>query len=388
MDEQQAKQLLVRYRKGLCSEEESKAIENWIKEELELSFWEISSVDSIRFGQALKSRIDSLRKPYRENTQPLKVVIKRSFLNWPRIAVAASVLFCLAIGGYLLLSKDTPNQNLELSKYKYITPGGYKATLTLASGRQIVLTGAKNGELAVQGHTAIHKIAEGQINYAAGTVNENTALIYNTVTTPRGGQYRVVLPDGSRVWLNAASSISFPTAFIASDRSVTITGEAYFEVTPNKHKPFRVSAGGQTVEVLGTHFNINAYTDEQDIHTTLLEGSVKLTQGNNQVLIRPGQEALLARHTNNFTVKQADLEKAVAWTNGNFVFTHDNIRSIMRQISRWYDVDVFYQGKTAHKDFVGSVSRFDNVAKVLNTLQLTGTVLFKVEGRRITVIAK
>jgi ferric-dicitrate binding protein FerR (iron transport regulator) len=267
-------------------------------------------------------------------------------------------------------------------------PGGNKAILTLANGRQITLTGARNGTLAVQGAVAINKTADGRIIYNSSneaTSGHAAATTYNTMTTPRGGQYQVVLPDGSKVLLNAASSLTYPTTFNGNERKVELTGEAYFEVAHNASKPFKVSSNGQTVEVLGTHFNINAYKDEPAIKTTLLEGKVKVTANtlNKVHFLEPGQQSVFNAQT--FAVNQVETEGVVAWTNGQFVFEDDNIQYIMRTVSRWYDVDVTYNGTAPDDIFGGSVSRFNNISEVLKTLQLTGKVHFEIEGRKIIV---
>ncbi|SDE40244.1 FecR family protein [Mucilaginibacter pineti] len=304
---------------------------------------------------------------------------------WPRIVAAASIILCLSIGGYFLLRKPSAQQTVRVSKND-IAPGGNKAILTLAGGQKIVLTGAKNGLLANQGNTRINKTADGQLVYDASK-SESGTTIYNTMTTPRGGQYHLTLADGTNVWLNAASSIKYPTAFNGDERLVEITGEAYFEVAHNAAKPFKVSSGGQTVEVLGTHFNINAYADEPAIRTTLLEGSVKLTINKQKAILKPGQQAFISGGNNDLIkIKAVDVNEVMAWKNGYFIFNDENIESIMRKISRWYDIDVTYQGDMTGKEFVGSVSRFKNASEVLRKLEATGIIHFKMDGRRLQVM--
>jgi transmembrane sensor len=304
--------------------------------------------------------------------------------GWFRIAAAASVLLCLSIGGYYYITEQRQQQIARL-QINDVAPGGNKAILTLANGQQIVLTSAKNGQLALQGNTEITKTADGDIAYhqAKDQSAALSASSYNTVSTPVGGQYHLTLADGTSVWLNAASSIRYPTAFTGAERKVEITGEAYFEVTHNAAKPFRVQSAQQVVEVLGTHFNVNTYADENKTKTTLLEGSVKVTGSNSSKLIKPGQQAVLSG--SNLTVAEADVEEAVAWKNGYFKF-NENLETIMGKIARWYDVRIVYQSRPDPGYlFEGEISRARHLSEILKIMEYTGKVHFTVEGRRIIV---
>jgi len=273
---------------------------------------------------------------------------------------------------------------VALNEKQDIAPGSNKAILTLANGKQVLLTGAHNGRLATQGSTVINKNADGEVIYQQGTAASKN-VDYNTMSTPRGGQYKLTLADGTSVWLNSASSIRYPTAFNGAERIVEVSGEAYFEVAHNASKPFKVQSGSQTVQVLGTHFNVNAYTDEPVIKTTLLEGSVSISSGVENTLIRPGEQAVFDRHL--FKVTQADIEDEMAWKNGMFRFTNENLESIMRKVSRWYDVDVVYEDNEARQlPLTGIITHFTNVSKVLHMLELTRQVHFKVTGKKIIVI--
>lgn len=243
----------------------------------------------------------------------------------------------------------------------------------------------KNGQLAIQGNTEITKTADGDITYrqTADQSGVLSTLAYNTVSTPTGGQYHLLLADGTNVWLNAASSIRYPTAFTRAERKVEITGEAYFEVAHNVAKPFRVQSSRQVVEVLGTHFNVNSYADENETKTTLLEGSVKVTGSSGFKLIKPGQAAVLKG--NHLAVAEADVEEAVAWKNGYFKF-NDNLEVIMDKVARWYDVSIVYQSKPdPDYTFVGEISRGRNLSEILKIMEYTGKVHFEIEGRRIIV---
>jgi transmembrane sensor len=256
--------------------------------------------------------------------------------------------------------------------------------LTLADGSQIMLDSAANGVLAQQGNTNIVKQQDGQLSYNSKGIPE-AAIAYNTLTTPPGGQYKLTLPDGSKVWLNAASSIKYPTAFIGNTRQVETTGEVYFEIAKDASKPFKVLQNEMEVEVLGTHFNINGYIDEAVFRTTLLEGSIKITTPKGNDILKPGQQAQVQKTGVVKIINDADLEETMAWKDGNFYFENSDIYTVMRQIARWYDVDVTYKG-TVSKHFLGTISRNVNLSQVLSMLQQTGEVKFKIEGRKVIVM--
>jgi len=305
------------------------------------------------------------------------------------IAAAASVVFAI---GFLWMFEQKNYQKFDKqakttqSGGRPILPGFNKATLTLADGSNIDLNAARSGPLSKQGGALVGKTGNGKLVYDANPADGNKgAAINNILTTPRGGQYQLVLSDGTKVWLNAASSLKFPAVFTGKERNVELVGEAYFEVAKNKNMPFKVSTGKLNIEVLGTHFNVSAYKDDDAIKTTLLEGSVKLTTANNQAMLKPGEQATLGQQQ-HINVQSINTDEAVAWKNGYFVFNNENIQCIMKKISRWYDVEVVYSGKVDENDFGGTVSRFDSVNEVLRSLELTGTVHFKLDGRRITVM--
>lgn len=264
-----------------------------------------------------------------------------------------------------------------------VSPGGNKATLRLADGSVIMLDETKNGILTQQGTANIIKI-DGKLLYDI-TPEKINQVVYNTISTPKRGQYQLELSDGTLVWLNASSSIHFPTSFVGKERRVEITGEAYFEVAKDANKPFIVSVNSSEVQVLGTHFNINAYSDEDEVRTTLLEGSVKFVDGNNSSFLEPGQQSQLTKDRNVRVIKDVDVNGVVAWKNGQFNFDNAGIESIMRQLSRWYDVDIEYKGKT-DDIFVAEMSRNIKLSDVLKALELTGRVKFEIEGNKIIVM--
>ncbi|SMC98131.1 FecR family protein [Pedobacter africanus] len=268
-----------------------------------------------------------------------------------------------------------------------IPPGSPKAILTLGDGSRVELSQAGNDSL-MKNSDHITKAADGQLVY--GHSVKMASLRYNTIETPRGGQYQVILPDGTKVWLNNASRLKYPEGFAGQHkRMVELTGEAYFEVAHNKKQPFVVKTDKQDVEVLGTHFNINSYTEENETMTTLLEGAVKVIKKQDKdqqqsLTLVPGQQSVLMAGV--LSVRAVDLEAVMAWKNGYFIFKDESLRSIMRKISRWYDVDVTYAGNVPDKSYEGTISRFKNVSELLRKFELTEGVHFKVEGRRITVM--
>jgi ferric-dicitrate binding protein FerR (iron transport regulator) len=271
-----------------------------------------------------------------------------------------------------------------------IAPGSNKAILQLADSSSIVLNDTNTGMLAQQGNTKVLKLDNGQLTYNA-LPGHSSATLYNTVSTPRGGQYQVVLPDGSKVWLNAASSLRFPTAFAGKERNVTLSGEAYFEIAHNKSMPFKVRVDELEVEVLGTHFNVMSYKNEAMTSTTLLEGAVRVSSlfatsdAGQGVVIRPGQQAGIRQHSSVFTVHEADIESVVAWKNGLFQFNGADMQTIMRQIERWFDVNVHYEGPIPEGHFSGTVGKNNSLLTVLRIFEESG-LKFKIEGKELTVL--
>jgi transmembrane sensor len=301
--------------------------------------------------------------------------------------LAGITVMLLIFQGFYTYYKSAIQINNKVVKNKEfktnIHPGSNKAILTLQDGSKIVLNDAKDGTLAQQGNAKVVKLANGQLVYdKTGTVPAK--VLYNTMTTPRGGQYKLTLPDGTEVWLNSASSITYPTSFVANERNVSITGEAYFEVAKDKTRPFHVRAGSQTIEVLGTHFNVMAYTDEDAIKTTLLEGSVKITENNEAQILKPGEQAAVDKN-GGLKISIADVDDALAWKNGYFKFSRVDIKYIMRQLARWYDVNVVYEGRVPDDEFVGKIGRGENIADVLHILELDH-VHFKIEDKKIIVL--
>ncbi|MCD0490496.1 DUF4974 domain-containing protein [Pedobacter sp. MC2016-14] len=319
---------------------------------------------------------------------------KRGFFKlWPRIAIVAAALVSVLFGIYFF-NDERKAASFDHLVANDIAPGKVGATLTLANGKRIRLGNAANGEIAKESGISISKTADGQIVYEikSGTGNAN---VLNTLSTSKGETYVVTLPDQSKVWLNASSSLTYTTGLTEQGvRKIRLSGEAYFEVFKDPAHAFVVESGNQQVEVLGTHFNVNAYDDENNKKTTLLEGSVKVSFASSQrrlatkelkdVVLSPGQQSSLQGET--LRVSQADIEEVMAWKNGDFIFKDESIESIMRIVSRWYNVDVVFEDELTKKIKLGGfVSRSKNISAVLTMMELTKRVQFKVAGRKIIV---
>jgi ferric-dicitrate binding protein FerR (iron transport regulator) len=320
----------------------------------------------------------------------------RSITTFQRWAAAAIILVMVSAGVYLMNTHSSEKYPIALNdqsgRYKNdVAPGGDKAILILGDGSRVILDNTKNGTIGNQGNSRVLKIDAGKLAYnmQAGGKNIPKVIPFNTVSTPRGGQFQIELPDGSTVWLNATSSLRFPTAFIkGKERKVELTGEAYFEVTKNETMPFKVIVNKMEVQVLGTHFNVMAYNNEHDIKTTLLEGSVKInsTVNNKSIVIKPGQQASLDNSNSEINVSQnVDIDLVVAWKNGYTAFKSADITTIMRQVERWYDVDVNYEGTIPVRTFTGKISRNANLSELLRLLEVS-KIHFTIDGRKITVL--
>jgi transmembrane sensor len=310
------------------------------------------------------------------------------FLKTSWFRYAAAILISVGVGSfvYIINQKEKPSVTTinPLPLKNDVAPGGNKAVLTLADGTTIMLDSAANGKIANEDQATVIKTADGRIEYKA-TGQKPNAVAYNTMMTPRGGQFQLQLPDGSQAWLNAASSITYPTSFNGKTREVSISGEVYFEITKNRRQPFIVRAGKQTIEVLGTHFNINIYTDETSQNTTLLEGSVRIKSVHTSLTLKPGQQGRLDPRTNNLSLAaNPDIEQVIAWKNGAFNFNRLSLKAVLQQLARWYDVEVVYEEKMPEMTFRGEMGRDLNLSQVLKALNTLG-VKFEIEGNRLKV---
>lgn len=396
-NKEQIPQLIQKYLEGRISAEEFDAL--WILiemypdevsmiPELEL-FWKksksvpplLSASDWENKMQLAKRKLDTTIEKEASGRTAEKLI---SRYRW----VAAAAIFILFASGIYLLTTagneaDIPQDQQTELKHDRL-PGGDRALLKLSDGSLIVLDSAGNGVLAQQGGTAVIKQQDGQLVYNSMSQTDDPTA-YNTLVTPRGGQYKITLPDGTKVWLNAASSLKYPVSFVGNERRVEITGEAYFEVAGDLSRPFRVVIDQMEVEVLGTHFNINGYSDESIIRTTLLEGKVKVASSGQYKFLKPGQQSHVSNAGNIKVLNDVNLEETIAWKEGNFQFENSDIKAVMRQLSRWYDVEVSYEGKI-DRHFIGGISRNVKLSQVLNMLKQTGDIEFKVEGNKIMVI--
>lgn len=314
----------------------------------------------------------------KEEGSKIEILPSRNWY-WSKIAAAAVILITLSVGVFYYSRPDVKPDKLA----RDIAPGGNKAILTLANGKKIVLSEAKNGKLAAESGVTVTKLGDGKIIYAVEQGKVANATL-NSIETPRGGQYEVILPDGSKVLLNAASSLTYPVSFVAfKERRVELKGEAYFEVAKDKEHPFIVKTENQEIKVLGTHFNINSYSDEPMAKTTLIEGSVLVKASDTEQILKPGYQAI--NGMGGLRVVEANVDEVLAWKNGYFMFDNEGIESVMRKISRWYNVDVVFKGNVPKDKFGGTVSRFENVSQVLRKLTYTDKVHFIIEERRIIV---
>lgn len=318
---------------------------------------------------------------YANITNPKKSVGRKRIPIW-KYAAAAAVL--LVVGFTLYYSVQKSDSVKPLAYYNDIQPGGDKATLTLADGSQIVLDNKNTGQVATEGAISIETDAKGQIVYLVKGNSETESQKINTLSTPAGGKFSVVLSDGSKVWLNATSSIKFPAAFAKDERRVEVKGEAYFEIEKDSARPFYVKNGSSEIKVLGTHFNVMAYPDEYRSELTLLEGSVQFTRSGNSELLKPGKQILYTETNTETKQRNANIEEVMAWKNDLFVFNDTNIDEIMKELMRWYDVKIKYEGEKPDISFTGIIPRNANVSKVLKALELTGDVVFGIENNVIT----
>jgi len=374
MNREQAKELVERYNNGFANAEERAWVENWYMDESRKFQFSEKEADFLHLKE--KIWIATLQKSGLGNSAPKRLAL------WPRIVAAAAILMVVGLGLYFYQG----NRSLSNQLAADIAPGGNKAILTLANGQKIVLNDAAKGEINRQSGITVSKSKDGELIYTAvAAEEESTTTIRNTISTPNGGQYTIMLSDGTKVMLNAASSLTFPTALNQKDRLVELKGEAYFEVAKHKNSRFRVISGQQTIEVLGTHFNVNAYADEEAIKTTLLEGAVKVFTPGAAETIEPGEQAVWNKAYGDALVKhRVNTAQETAWINGVFSFDGEDIRSVMRQVSRWYDVNVIYVGPVSEEKYYGEIFRNSKLSEVFKILKIEN-VHFDVAGKTIKV---
>jgi ferric-dicitrate binding protein FerR (iron transport regulator) len=386
--------LIIGYLRNTLSASQRQELFEWVNESESNSLYFNKAIDEKLLAEKLKhfnrndvtSRIDKTLESIDPDS---KSPNKGLWVKIKKYTIAACLLLFVSSGIYYIIwsrvstkkdfLKTTTNNNKN-----DVPPGTEKAVLTLADGTKVTLDNTANGTIAQQGNTVVMK-EDGLLAYNTDRNKSQSGILFNTLTTPKGGEYRsLVLSDGTKVWLNSVSSIHYPTAFFGKERIVGITGEVYFEVSKNRAMPFKVNVNGMQVEVLGTHFNINAYADEATIKTTLLEGTVKIVADGKASFLKPGQQASLNANGEIKVSNDADVEEAVAWKNGIFLFKKDDIQTIMRQLARWYDVDIEFK-EPVSKLFYAEIPRNSTVSTVFEALEATGSIHFKIDGKKIIV---
>ncbi|MCD0488586.1 DUF4974 domain-containing protein [Pedobacter sp. MC2016-14] len=376
--------LLDKYINKACSWEEYQELFSHIEKsenkDFLFQFMDQKHIMAVSETEKTEQEWDNLFKGIQHST----LEVKRSY-PWYKMMVAAVVLIIGGIGYHLITAEKVQKQATAVAKVQDIAPGTNKAVLTMADGSVVLLDKNENRVLSQKGNNVLTRTANGQLVYdgAAHEAIENAGAGLNTLATPRGGQYEVVLPDGSKVFLNAASSLKYPTAFSGKFRKVILTGEAYFEISKNKDMPFIVEANKAEIKVLGTHFNVMTYAEENFSTTTLLEGSVQFSRNSSKYILKPGQQVKYQPNGSGEKVEKADVESVMAWRKGIFVFDNTGIEEIMRSVTRWYNVDVVYKGSKPNIAFTGVIPRATNLSKVLKVLETTGDLTLSIDGNKI-----
>lgn len=374
MTEKEIQALIEKYISGQCLPEEQEFLERWYAEELKQRTSEINRDNLPEVKDEIWGRIIDERP---------EVTGRR--IAWPVWAGVAAVLLIgfFAIQQSQRATDTNPHDEKTAAQPLEVTPGGNKAMLTMGNGRQFILTDAEDGVIDETEGLIVRKQEDGLISFEIVDQSSNVALVNNTVETPKGGIYQVVLPDGSKAWLNSASSITFPSSFSKEERKVAIKGEIYFEIERDESRPFRVETLHQQIEVLGTKFNINAYEDEPFVRTSLLAGSVRVKGAEQEHVLKPGFEMSTSKEGHD-SIDKADTEAIMAWKEGVFQFDRVELEVLMRQLARWYDVEVIYQGKSPQDEFVGKIKRNEDIREVLEILKY-GNIDVSLDGRKLMV---
>lgn len=380
--------LADRYFSNTCTAEEKEELAQWVNQAGEdASLQTLLEAAWLKHQASLEMPEDMSERITGKMFGETKQAPVHSLL-WGRVAVAAAIMLALGTGTYYLFfnrpEKTTPVVQ-PIQQQDVPAPVASRATITMGDGQKLYLDSARKGTLANQNGVQLEKLADGQINYRGST----TEIVYNTLSNPRGSRViHITLADGSRVWLNAGSSLTYPVAFAGSERKVQVNGEAYFEIAHNATKPFIVSKETTSVTVLGTHFNVKAYDEEKDIRVTLLEGSVQVKAGiaGKGVILKPGEQAGVEKDNRLAVFRDIDTEAVLAWKNGRFRFAGSGIEETLREIARWYDVEIIYEGKPSEQHFGGGISRNVPVSRVFEMLENTGVLQVKIEGKKIIVL--
>lgn len=380
MKKKDIKNILEKYSSGEFTTDQENMVRLWVFQLHEDDETGLSELNINEASQKIWSRLETI------TPKPESIV-----RLWSRIAVAVSVALAIYVGGYFYYNHQHLKRQQNVDFASDVAPGRNSATLTLANGRKIVLSETLNGKVAEQAGVNISKTSNDQVVYQAQPKSgaDVGSKSVNILSTSKGEQYQLVLPDGTKVWLNAASSLKFPATFTHKNRRrVELSGEAYFEVAKDKNHPFIVESSGQEVEVLGTHFNISSYKEDKNTKTTLLEGSVKVkpTIGD-EIVLNPNQQAEV--DGDRIQVKEVKATYAIAWKNGYFMFNNENLETVMTRIARWYNVQIIFADNAAREGiYFGTISRYEDISNVLKMLSKTELVRFKIEGNTVKISKK
>lgn len=394
MTERNVRYLVQKFFRNQCTDAEKAELADWIERSVTDAALKSILAEAWKDYQPSASmpvsKADAILSAILNTKEELAVrVVQVKQLWWKRLSVAAVLILLLGSAGYFLIFNDNKQKIANIQKpdlpfNSASNAGSNKAVLTLSDGSRFFLDTAFAGTLARQGNTDVTS-SKGELSYKTGTKIPSAAILYNTLITQRGQLFPLNLSDGSKVWLNAFSSIKFPVAFTGKERLVEVNGEAYFEVAKNPDQPFKVVLNGMQVEVLGTHFNVNGYGDESIIKTTLLEGSLKVSKGDVSLLLLPGQQAGLKENGKIDLIQNVDTEEAVSWKDGYFHFNKASLETVMRQLARWYDVEVVFENKEAHQSFSGDLEKNLSISRVVEMLEIS-QVHCKLEGKKLVVL--
>lgn len=387
------KDILLRSLKGNLNDTEQHELDHWLN--LDPSnrdlYERLNDPDTIAAALQTMQQVDedSAWQKIFDLMQPAPASGVVRFARFKWIKYAAAIVIIAGGAGIFYFSqrssKDESPVNVHMSIHKNdVQPGTNGAVLTLSDGSKISLDSAGSGMVAAQGNTEVVKMPDGRLAYH--TNGSPAKVLFNTLSTDRGKEFQVILPDGTKVWLNASSSITYPIAFIGKNRRVSMTGEAYFEVAKNAAVPFIVETHQQETTALGTSFNINSYEDEEKVRTTLLEGLVRISHSSTHQLLRPGQQSVIGKEPTDMLIRETDVQQAIAWKNGYFSFMNADIKVIMRQLSRWYDVEVIYEGDGPKVEFSGEIGRTLTLAQLLDILRET-RIRYRIEGKKLIIMS-
>lgn len=374
MSESELTDLLRRFREGTCTEEEKELLELWFDQTSVRSDWKWPDAQAREHTR--QQMLNSIQMQIRETDRKPRRL-------WPYLSAAASVALLLVAGAWWFLHSGNGRDRAADYSQTAVKPGTQQAMLTLSDGSSVLVDGAARGVLSKDGDMTVLKTDRGNLEYRKDSEGQASGG-RNTLLVPRGSTFKVTLPDGTVAWINSATRLTYPAGNTGSERLVELSGEAYFEVRPDKKRPFRVLSGGTEITVTGTHFNVNAYEDEKDVITTLAEGQVLVGREGRQAVLKPGQQAL-SNDSGKLTVREVDVESTLAWKEGYFVFDDMELRSVMKMIARWYDVEVVYEGDIPPRRFGGTFSKSKDLGGLLSYLGQLSNIHFKQQGKKIMV---